>query len=350
MIIDKKPLARRRGISGIIAAVMLFAMLFSVGTSYFLFVNNNNLLYSQAASARNSATQNALAESALVSASAAGGTSVITFTVDNTGGVALNITSFFLTSSSNSLEFCQHGSSSPCPTLPVVVSVGATSNAISTGTTYASPTTYTLRVVTQRGNVFTTTYPPTATSLAAQALSSGAIGDLYMKLGTFTWYTVSSCGSGNYCLNNQGLGFSMPTSESACNTCYTAFSVSITDLNPAQYNITLDEYSQLLLFWGHGSSFRNQPWYIISNSSNTISSTYSPVTLFYNQPVTLLFGSSTPGSFSLQSLSGSNAPTAGSVASVFIVSHGWKNIQFSKQAISNSNYGQNSPYVSILFY
>ena len=61
MKLDRDQLRTRRGIAGIVATVFMFAMLFTVGASYFLFVNQNNMLYSQAASARasvSSAQQN----------------------------------------------------------------------------------------------------------------------------------------------------------------------------------------------------------------------------------------------------------------------------------------------------
>ena len=389
MIIDKKSLARRRGISGIIAAVMLFAMLFSVGTSYFLFVNSSNLLYNQAASARNSATQNALAESAVVSASVASGTSVITFTVDNTGGVSLNVTSFFLTSSGNSLEFCQHGSPSPCPTLPVVVSVGATSNAISTGTTYKSPTTYTLRVVTQRGNVFTTTYPPTATSLAAQALSSGAIGDLYLNFHSYKYYDLTTTGcpssgtqlgtTGNYssgvCLSSTkgNTAFVIPHSDSS----NIGFSVQMTDLNNQSYDIILDQFSLLYqVLQGPNAKGTYYAWYVSSvatySGQDVILQEFNPYILTYNQPVTVYFvgsgcttASAGPTSSTCTNLSSSGVQpssckqlgqsctaSGGYVSTVFIISHGWEAtppIDLSSLTYSNSNYGQNSPYVSSLY-
>jgi flagellin-like protein len=348
MELDRAKSKKRRAISGIIAAVILFAMLFTVGTSYFLFVNSNNLLYSKASVASANALQGRLSENVLLTASAPN--NKIAFTVNNIGGLAVNVTAVYVTNSTGYiLAFFKIGTPGITPTLPIAVNIGTVSSVINTGVSYTSGKNYVIKILTQRGSTFSTTYPPTATTLAAQALSSGAIGDLYLSLSTFTWYTVSSCGS-NSCLNKQGLGFSIPVSQSVCNTCYTAFSVSVTNLNPSQFNITLDKYTQVLLFWGQGSSFRNQPWYIITNTSNTISSTYTPITLFYNKPVVLVFGSATAGSFTPQTLSGSNAPTSGTVASVFVVSHGWKNIALSKQTTGNANYGQNSPYVTILFY
>jgi flagellin-like protein len=63
MEIDLKHLKRKRAVSGILAAVILFAMLFTVGTGFFLFANTQNNFYDQALSARNTAQKNQLSES-----------------------------------------------------------------------------------------------------------------------------------------------------------------------------------------------------------------------------------------------------------------------------------------------
>ena len=61
----------RKGVAGIIAAVLLFSMLFTVGTGYFLFVNNANTFYVKQLSDRTSAMQAQLNEILQVSSAAA---------------------------------------------------------------------------------------------------------------------------------------------------------------------------------------------------------------------------------------------------------------------------------------
>lgn len=362
MIIDRKARSRRRGISGIIAAVMLFAMLFSVGTSYFLSVNNNDFLYSQAASNRNTAVQSGLAEDAVLSATLNSVTSVITFAVSNSGSVALNIIAFFVTPSSGSVVFCQIGSASPpCPTLPVVVNPGSTTSEVSTGVPYASPTNYTIRAVTQRGNTFVTTYPPTATALAAQALSSGAIGDLYLSFQSYTYFTVykgGTCPSGGvdsgYCLLKAGKAFAISSTLTGPGFDV-AFSVSITNYNAQHSNIVLDSYTLMSLVPESGKgSLGYVDWYIVSNSSNVILSSYTKVVLKYDVATTVVFASSVPlstgSAFTSTSLQATGTMAAGTTTPVFMVSHGCEAPAITTCVTSQANYGQNSPYVTTLFY
>lgn len=315
-------------------------MIFTVGFGYFYSITQFQQGYQKSIISYQQNVQLQSEEDLLITPTAPN--NQLQLGINNTG-IGVNITAFWIINSTKTLYYAGNST----PSLPVFLNQGGELNI--TGIKITSSSQYLIKILTSRGSVFTTTYPTAAVSLAAQALSSGAIGDLYLQFSSYAWYTVGTCGS-NYCLNNQGSAFAIPVSTGVCSSCYTAFSIAITNLNPNQLNITLDEYTQILLFWGQGSSFRTQAWYIINNSSNTISSTYSPITLYYNQQKTLVFASANPGSFSRQSMSGSSAPTSGTISQIFIVSHGWKGLSSSKYTIPYSNYGQNSPYVSTLFY
>ncbi len=339
----------RKAIAGVIAAAILFAMIFSIGVAYLLFVNSTNLLYGKALVGRSTSFQDVLYERLLVNTLLAN--NHVAFYVNNTGGVNANITDVYVLGPSGSVLRCDgRGLQSPCanstPSLPIVVNLGKGSPTIDTGYLYVSGI-YTVEVITERGSIFSATYPPTANALAARALSSGAIGDIYIQPQSYTYYSIVSCGS-NYCLQKQGKAFTIPASFATGTPM--AFSVTVTDFNPQQANITLDKYSFTSHFWAVGSSFRLAEWFIITNTSSTISSTYTPITLFYNKPVTLVFASGTPGNFMSQTLSGATQPSSGTVAAVFIVSHGWEGISYSKIGTTSANYGQNSPYVSTLYY
>lgn len=352
--------------AGIVASVFMFAMLFTVGASYFLFVNQNNLLYSQAVSARGAVSDGQQTESLAIVGASNPSSSVIYFTAQNLGAATASVTAFFVSDSSgNVLAFCQAGTGGSCPTLPFSVNQGATSTSLSTGVTYTSPNTYTISVVTQLGNVFTATYPPSAISLASQALSSGAIGDLYLSFQSYRFYNVytgGTCPSGKpysgYCLTDEGEAFAIDHSLMSTGY-YMAFTIQITNLNGQQANIVLDPYTLMSLVpeSGKGSlSYTN--WFIVSNKTtggyNAILSSYSPVVLTYNVPTTVVFASGNPldgksfVSNDLQAVGSSIA--AGTTTPVFIVSHGCEGIGISTCTISNANYGQNSPYVTTLFY
>ena len=60
----------RSGSAGLVAAVIMFAILFTVGTSYFIFINSTNNQYVKSLGAASSTLQNAKAESLVVTAGA----------------------------------------------------------------------------------------------------------------------------------------------------------------------------------------------------------------------------------------------------------------------------------------
>jgi hypothetical protein len=223
----------------------------------------------------------------------------------------------------------------------------------------------TLELFTSNGNVFSATYPLTGVSLAAQALSSGAIGDLYLAFQSYYYYTVTSgggCPTGapysGYCLNLQGKAFSINSANTGPNY-NVAFSIRITDLNQQHSNIVLDPYTLMSLVpeSGRGSlSYTN--WFIISNLTvsgyRTILSAYTPLVLTYGVPVSVVFAASAPQTsginFGISYLQATGTIAAGTTTPVFMVSHGCEGSGITTCTASASNYGQNSPYVTTLFY
>ncbi len=390
MELDKFGEKRRRAISGIVAALIMFAMLFSVGTGFFIFVNSSNNLYNNALGARNNAQQNRLSESLQITTLRLGNNNIGVY-ANNTGGIGVNVSALYVQYQGKRATPCMgvgqpNGCSTPSSTtfpscqFPVFVNVGQGTKGIplqlgsgctttpgvlgactSTGGSLSScldsgqpanSTTAFVRAVTQRGNVFIATYPPSSTTLAAQALSSGAIGDLYLSFQSYTWYTVNYCVGVTppYCLASQGKGFQVPTSAFSG---WFGFSVQVTDFNPQHANITLDKYTLIEHYWPVGASFRTATWYIITNVTNTIASTYAPIVLYYNKPATLVFASSAPGTFTpTNGISSGGPPGSGTLAAVNMVDHGWEAKSFNA-IIGPSppvpNYGQNSPYVSTLY-
>src|SRR5207244_10987110 len=114
-------------------------------------------------------------------------------------------------------------SSNSTPALPIGVSQES-STTVNTALLIVSGT-YTIKVLTQRGNAFPATYPPSPVSLAEQSLASGAIGDLYIAFHSFTWYKVVTCNVTQQCLQRQGNGFAIPASSTSLPI---AFSMSVT--------------------------------------------------------------------------------------------------------------------------
>ena len=249
--------------------------------------------------------------------------------------------------------------------------------------------TYLIKVVTARGNVFTGTYPQN--SLVLNAVSAGAIGDLYLVFDTYTYYAIvshssqSNCPSSSsnasytgYCLEtasgDTGPGFDVPASVSG----NIGFSVSMQNLNAQGADIILDQFSLMYQNSFYGNSHQNfVPWYITAtgtpnNGFIPILKQYQPQILKYNAQKTVYYlsGSCVTASTGPTTENG-NCATAGSfnsplgsgqVATVFLLSNGWElnpNSYTLTQGGSTSlvysgtgidvNYGQNSPYVTTLY-
>lgn len=185
----------KRATAGIIAGVMLFAMLFTVGSGFFVFVNSQNQLYVKSLSARTTGVQENIYESLLVTPIKQSGN--IKFYANNTGSLPANITAAFVLDSSGNVLKClgvgiPTGSSCYYSTtaLSTIVNLGRGSPTIDTSYTYVSGT-VTVKVLTARGNVFSSSYPlPTSPLVAAvaQSVLNVAIGNL-----TINFNSLQSC-------------------------------------------------------------------------------------------------------------------------------------------------------------
>ena len=397
---------KRKAIAGVVSAVLFFAMLFTVGASYFLFVNYQNQSYVQSLVPRVNSLDTQGSETAIVTTVLLSSNNHVGFYLNNTGGMNINMTAFMLyastgqplicvgkglpssvcASQSTTFTICTNASCSstlsPSPSF-VVDNVGSGTGVVDTGYAYAD-TTVTLKILTSNGDTFSQTYPDTTSNNpVANALNAGAIGDLYLSFSSYTFYEVSSSscptGSGysNYCLMNDtsgsGPGFAVSVSLSQTNI---AFSVTLTNLNHLKDSIILDQFSILYqnAFFGH-DHVDMISWYIAnvgpqSNGMIPVMNEYQPVVLPYNTPVTVYY----VAAGCLTASQGPNDPNAscntmnyqgavqspgskdgaGTSANVFILSNGWEypagSYQISNLAYSGTNYGQNTPFVSTLYY
>ena len=91
----------RKGIAGIIAALIIFGLLFVVGDGYFLYVSESNLAYDHAGAARLDALQQQHSESLAVNVALQGSTTLVV-SLSNNGGVASTINDTYLTLNSPS--------------------------------------------------------------------------------------------------------------------------------------------------------------------------------------------------------------------------------------------------------
>jgi flagellin-like protein len=161
---------RRKAISGIIAALILFVMLFTVGTGYFLWTNTTNSIYSAAQANRGQAVeQQQLENLVLIPSICLSGlctSNDLNFVAQNTGGSTVILETAFVDSA---------GGTCTNP-IGLTLNAGTSSMTKDTGCSYTPGTAVTLKVLTQRGNVFTAHYPSAsaiATFLSASAVPVG---------------------------------------------------------------------------------------------------------------------------------------------------------------------------------
>jgi hypothetical protein len=326
----------RKGIAGIVAAVFLFVMLFTVGTAYFITVNNENQLYLKTQASRNAAVLASGLESLSVSIAFTG--NQVEFQATNDGGISANITAVFVLDSASNVLKCDGrglpGSScgNTTPPLPMGVNVGTTTPAINTGYVYTSGS-ITILVLTHSGKTYSAQYPPAPGSSKALAQIAQGIGSLVIIANSFRFYFGTSYSQGDGFPVGGYFGYVVP------GTTRVAFSIQLLNEDPLQRSVTLDQKS-LVTLSSNGVPSTNI-WYIIGGISDsspytsgvTASSYSKPIMVQYGSTVTLYFSASTPGGTDLQNTLSSNQPVG-----VFLLMFG--------QYSDTTAFSQTIPFVS----
>ena len=206
---------RKRGVAGIVAAVLLFAMLFTTGTAYFLFVSAQNQVYSQSLINRENAAQNKMNEVFTVTPTTSS-TNTLGFTLQNTGNIPITVASLLLMDSAHDVLGLYNATSATqtAPALPYSVNTGTTSTFIDTGYSYIKGDNYLMEVITQRGSTQTVAYPPDLPNYVKQAQASGS---LTVDMSTFKWIQVTT---GALVQNNYDYQADGICSGSACSLQY----------------------------------------------------------------------------------------------------------------------------------
>jgi len=155
----------RPAVAGIVATVIMFAILFTVGGSYFIFVQAQNSAYSQSLLTATNKVQGTLQEQLSI-ATFLETNGDLGFYANNTSSVTVNMTAALVISSAGILLKCDGvgfpagaGCSNSTPSLWMVVTPGSESSVMDTGYLYVSGTTDTVKVLTARGNAYSATYP-----------------------------------------------------------------------------------------------------------------------------------------------------------------------------------------------
>lgn len=284
----------RKAISGIIGAVILFAMLFTVGSSYFLYVNSQNNSYIRSLGSRAAVAQSSIQESLTLDIGL-NATNYLQFTITNTGGVDANVTSAFLQDATGNIHCYGRGLPSPCntpsntdPPLPISINVESTTSEVVTGFLYINGT-ITVKLITAAGNVFSAQYPPELNSLARVSGVTNGIGSFGLVFNSFKYYFVDSYNLGSGYNIGGYFGSEIPNGKDSL------FSLKVTNYDPYGRAVLLDERSALLL-GGTGNNFFYINGDIVNYTTNQVGAqAFTNLTIPYGATALLNFSTPQPG-------------------------------------------------------
>jgi hypothetical protein len=206
---------KRIAISGIVAALILFVILFTVGSGYFLWVNDLNLSSSQALISRNNGNLAQQSENLILVPSVqdpVGAGSPINVNITNAGSSPVEINSIFVTGLTDAVlrtctTICEFG-----------INPDGSASSIITGYNYQPGTSVRIKAITESGNVFSTTYmsPTISTALSSASVPAGDFVSDSARLdgaygtasGTVTYFVSST----NTCPNTGAIQVGDPVS------------------------------------------------------------------------------------------------------------------------------------------
>jgi hypothetical protein len=328
---------KRSGVAGILAALVIMAMLFTVTMSYFYFTVQSEETYNQALKAEQANTQQQNEESVTVYGAVVGG--VLGFAVNNTGQ-SIAIVAFWIYNSTGTIVQYQNNTNS-VGNLPISLGQGQSIFYSQTNIADNNPfLQYVIQILTSRGNTFEGTYPSSQSVSSLNAEVAAGLGSFQMEFSSFTWYAYQSgpqeldadndyyqycaggvlCSGGNYVLdlNHPFSGSLVPEGNvstnlycqyfsSACGTRVPiAFSVNITNSDPTQATIVINSEANLWIMQtcdsgivgscAFGTATPVYVFYVMNVNPSTgqvLSTTlgsFTPITIPYGQTRTIFFG------------------------------------------------------------
>jgi len=190
----KKAIYKRKAVSGILGAMMLFTMLFTTGASYFLFVvASQQVMNSTHLDAGYVQNERALERFGLASLKTP--TSKIGINITNLGPNTINIVLIIVSNSSQVYEL-DGGSGvghATIPNLPLYINPGMSRDLIDTQLTPTNGVVYIIKVVTDRGNIAVVGYPDRSSAyVVAQSIISQGIGDVQMEFEEFKYANIDA--------------------------------------------------------------------------------------------------------------------------------------------------------------
>lgn len=259
----KTPLRRfsRRGVSGLLSAIFLFAMLFTTGAAYILFVTDSQFKMQDTAKSALDRDIQRMSEEVNIETSELGN-GHLGASITNTGSEPVQVKQIFVVGASgNLLKNIQS------PTLPITLNVQtATATPIDTNVTIQQSANYTVKVITQRGSLFSEAYPPLSSSNITTIISSAISSEIAKSIGSIAMDTTTL----QYSQDNGDTwneGWSVPGG----NGKLTVWRVNVT--NQSHRDVYLGKQSDfffLKIVTGvGGGSLSPMAFYIVKNASVT---------------------------------------------------------------------------------
>jgi hypothetical protein len=308
---------------------MVLVMIF-LSTSVFLWTLSQNTLYNQELKEKNQVELDRLNERLTASGVNYTGSDLISVQVvlENNGPSAVHITTLWvLDATIKKYGFNNTLNLNLKPGDEICLACG---NPVDVNIEGASATdTFNSWFVTARGN--TVPLEEEQTVIVAQ-LAQG-IGSIALNFFEFRYFTYEDDDE----LDNYPDGdssFTVPPST------YIAFGVSLTNLDPMKQTITLEEHTQIWLYFPAVPGHTLGPvWYIVNEVGGTIQPSYSPETIHFAETKLLIFASEAHGSFGGDSrVEISDQQQKNTLGAINLLLYG---------SIGSRDYGQNVPFVSL---
>ncbi|MCP8319853.1 MAG: hypothetical protein H3Z52_02785 [archaeon] len=319
----------KKGVAGIIAATILFAMIFTTGAAYFMFVQYNYQLQHEASNERNQMEFDQSLEQFLVGGSEDFGSATLYALVNNTGPVAITIIQIFYVDADTGALIKEE------TLTPTTLNPGEITT-IGSGIPYGSGNRL-IKILTARGNIGSGMYPPPEFQGVTESEVAQGFGMIRLIFLSFRYYTYKGTTGGDaYVLLNFPNGtnaFNSPSKKGI------AFAVEVKNVDHDKRTIVLDSHTML---WQFNPQSASQNWWYIVNvvdnggGTGTIQSGFTPISIAYGETKLIFFASKNDGSFAPASqvtVSWTSQPSA-----VFILIHG---------TLGTVPYGQNMPYSSV---
>ena len=300
-------------------------MLFTTGAGYILFVTDSQFKLQDTAKTALQRDTQRTNELAVVDASKLDNGN-LGVSVTNVGNEPIQVKQILIIDYKSSV--LKNMSS---PSVPITLNVQTkTASPIDTSVIIQQGANYTLRVVTDRGSLFSTVYPPAPstnfTSFVTAAVSSEvakSIGSLMIGGNSLRFFYADSYSLGDgYPINggypaNGYFGYAVPA------TTKMVFKIQVTNLDTKQRSINLNQKSLLQLTLGAVQS-SSYVYYIIKNVTDSSPYTngismqaFTTITIPYDQTRTILFGASSPGGTNTV-----NGLSSGTPVGVFLILFG----------------------------